>query len=108
MEWTDATSYAQGERGNVEPTAWEWASGLVRIVVTSGHIYHRGTWIVRCPAFGIDTMVLGKASEMTASQAQAAALVKIAEKANAMKTAIDRLMVAASQAAAIAKATGAA
>ena len=53
MEWKDATSYSQGQRGKKEPTAWSVKSGQVGIYVTCGHIYYPSEWIMSCYAIGL-------------------------------------------------------
>jgi hypothetical protein len=56
--WTDATSYSQGERGKVSPRAWECTICGARILVMSGHINYRGTWVLSCHQLSIETKIL--------------------------------------------------
>ena len=58
IEWTDTTSYSQGQRGKKTPTCWSWQSERLRITVTCGHIYVPGQWVMHCYPLGIDTLKL--------------------------------------------------
>jgi hypothetical protein len=37
MKWTDASSYSRGERGEIDPTAWETRAAWARLGVTRRH-----------------------------------------------------------------------
>lgn len=47
-KWTDCTSYSRGESAK-EPRSWEIMVGTLRLVVTTGHIYHPGKWVMHLP-----------------------------------------------------------
>lgn len=64
IEWKDATSYSQGERGKIAPRAWESRIEGIRIRVTCGHIYYPGEWIMTNDDLGFDKKSLGLTSEM--------------------------------------------
>jgi hypothetical protein len=46
--WNDSTSYSRGERGKKQPNAFELDLKELRIFITAGHIYYKGTWIMHC------------------------------------------------------------
>jgi|SRR6478735_4464783 len=58
-EWKDATGYSQGQRGKVEPSAWETRIAGIRIYVTCGHIYHKGEWVMNSDELGFERAPLG-------------------------------------------------
>jgi len=74
IEWKDATSYSQGERGKIEPTGWETTVSGVRVLVTKGHVAYRGTWIMNCHELGLKERQIGHAEVMGATEAQVRAL----------------------------------
>ena len=43
-DWKDATTYAQGERGNKSPNAWDIEICGIRIFITKNHIHFRPDW----------------------------------------------------------------
>lgn len=55
IEWKDATSYSQGQRGKVEPLSWECYVNGIRVWVSQGHIAYRGEWVVSCRELDITT-----------------------------------------------------
>jgi hypothetical protein len=65
--WTDCTTYRQGDKERI-PTTFEVESGMLRIVVTNGHIHYKGQWVMHCYRLGIDTELLRGA--LTREQAQ--------------------------------------
>lgn len=67
--WKDITSYSQGEKERV-PTTYEAVAGTLRIVITNGHIYHKGEWVAHIRPFGIDTKPL-KAKTLDDAKAEA-------------------------------------
>jgi len=46
--WIDSTSYSRGERGEKHPNSFKLDLGVLRIFITAGHIYYKGTWIMGC------------------------------------------------------------
>jgi hypothetical protein len=48
-DWKDTTGYSQGKERI--PTTWTLRLADFQIIVTCGHIYHKGIWIVRCEPF---------------------------------------------------------
>jgi len=75
--WTDCTTYRQGDKERV-PTIFKVRSGKLQIVVTNGHIYCKGEWIMHCDALGINTQPLKEA--LTREQAQAFAWKRVESK----------------------------
>lgn len=45
MNWKDTTSYSRGETDR-QPTVWSATAGRFRIVITKGHIYYKGEWVM--------------------------------------------------------------
>lgn len=76
VEWVDATGYSQGERGKVEPRAWQIKSGAVNIWVSNGHIYHPGEWAVVCSLVGF-VKPMGLKADIPAAEAQRLALALV-------------------------------
>ena len=76
--WKDASSYSRGERGKVEPTAWEIVSappGRLRICV---HRVHRlEGWFVTCHELRIDRRELG---DVTLDEAKTSALALVGQQ----------------------------
>jgi hypothetical protein len=81
IQWKDATSYSQGQRGTINPTAWECSFAGVRIWVSCGHIYYPGEWVMNCDALDLDKRRLGLAFEMPVSEVFAKALALAASEA---------------------------
>lgn len=46
MEWKDSTGYSRDEPTPRQPRAWSAKAGVFRLVVTKGHIYHPGQWVM--------------------------------------------------------------
>jgi len=61
IEWKDTTNYSRDDKERI-PTAFAATLGDLRIVVTSGHIYYRGQWIMHCFKVGVDTLPLNVVS----------------------------------------------
>jgi hypothetical protein len=81
IEWTDATSYQQGQRGKIEPTGWEAKIRGHRVYITKGHLYHREIWVMNCLPVGIrehrlcmNTEPVEHARSLALSRVHAAAL----------------------------------
>ena len=87
MEWKDCTTYPRGDKERV-PTAWEIKSGDLRIVVTSGHIYYKGRWVMHCARLRIDTYPLSATSK---KEAQLSAIEVVRQKIYGLKEDIDLL-----------------
>ena len=68
IQWTDTTSYSQGERGKKKPTSWSWYSKQLRITVMCGHVYAPGQWVMNCYPLGIDTFKLNVKTKEQAQQ----------------------------------------
>ena len=64
-EWKDATSYAQGQRGKIDPNSWEILFDGARIWMSKGHIYYPGKWIVNCHEAGIKEQEICPVSDTT-------------------------------------------
>jgi len=60
-EWTDATTYSRNDPERKQ-TAWEMSTGTVRIWISTGHIYHKGEWVISCREAGISDPVKMKIS----------------------------------------------
>tara|TARA_R110000764_G_scaffold164200_1_gene251270 strand:- start:239 stop:550 length:312 start_codon:yes stop_codon:yes gene_type:complete len=73
MNWKDATSYSQGQRGKAAQTAWKADFEGVIVWVSCGHIDYRGSWVMRCRELGIDLERLevadGASSELARDKA---------------------------------------
>lgn len=55
MEWKDTTSYQRDEPIPRVPRAWSAKAGVFRIVITKGHIYHPGEWVMHVFPGVLDT-----------------------------------------------------
>ena len=63
MQWTDETSYAQGERrAGAEPRVWSVTVAGVRISIILGHIYHRDSWVLTAQPW-FSEKVIGSAED---------------------------------------------
>lgn len=58
-EWKDATSYSRGQRGSIEPTAWETTIGKCRIWISKGHRYYPGEWVMNAWGVHVEEKRLG-------------------------------------------------
>lgn len=79
IEWKDATSYSQGQRGKIEPNSFEAKVCGVTVWVSRGHRYYPEFWVMNCHILDIKESVVG-ASSWTAEAAQVEAL-RLAAKA---------------------------
>lgn len=86
IQWRDATSYSQGQRGRIEPTAWECDVNGIRVWVSNGHLYYPGEWVMNCPALQMEQSRIGPSAALTHSDAQKAALTKAASEASRQAT----------------------
>jgi len=75
-EWTDTTSYSQGQRGKKAPTCFSWQGKRLRITVTCGHIYAVGEWVMHCWPLGIDCLKLLHVITKEDAQKKAMLIVK--------------------------------
>lgn len=82
IEWKDATSYSQGQRGKIDPNAWECTVKGVRVWVGSGHRHYPDEWVMHCPELGMDAARVGPTSALTANDAKQAALTQAAREAS--------------------------
>lgn len=73
-KWTDATSYSQGQRGRVDPSAWEYTIPGVKIWICNAHLYYPGEWVMNAKATGLNERVIGPVSTMTLDQVKAEAI----------------------------------
>jgi hypothetical protein len=90
-KWNDATSYSRGERGKIEPTAWDIKFGGVRLWVGKGHRWYPGKWVAVCPDAWHEQRELGDA-DLPAETAQSLALDMAA---NHMRSRAARMVAAA-------------
>lgn len=58
LEWRDTSSYSRDDKNKV-PDCFTTDPGDLSITVLSGHIYHKGEWIMHCHALGFSEYVLG-------------------------------------------------
>jgi hypothetical protein len=72
--WKDTSSYAQGERGKIEPSAWELKLPNIRITV---HRLYRipDCWFMSCHLVGIEGQNLN-CGDLEAAKVKALAIVK--------------------------------
>lgn len=85
MKWKDATIYSRGAAR--VPTAWALQPCAdLRLVVTCGHVYHPGEWIMHCAPW-FNTRPLGS-DVKSAEDAQKEALRLVREKVAAMAAAL--------------------
>lgn len=76
-DWKDITSYSKDDKDRT-PTSWALQlGGGLRIVVTKGHIYYKGLWVMHCEAVNIHALELGEVETMTNEQAQQAAIDRV-------------------------------
>lgn len=72
--WKDITTYARNDNER-KPTTYEIKSGIIKIVVTCGHVIYRPQWVMHCLRFGIDTYLLEGAETKDEAQAMAIKIV---------------------------------
>lgn len=88
-EWQDITQYQHGGNEHALPTTWRAVSGRLRVVITCGHIFAPGEWVMHCPNFQIDTHHLDGASSLADAKRMAVEVVrnkakKLAQDARAL------------------------
>lgn len=86
IEWKDATSYSQGQRGKIEPNAWECAVSGVRVWVGSGHRYYPDEWVMHCYSLDIEAKRIGPTAALSDADAQCEALRIAASEASRRAT----------------------
>lgn len=79
IEWTDVSSYSQGERGKKEPTAWTCKVGGLKIVVVKAHVYNPDRWSLKCDPW-FDVKDLDLPTWVSAAEAQKEALKWVQHK----------------------------
>ena len=79
--WKDATSYALGQRREIEPLTWECTIYGVRVWVTCDNIYYPGKWIVNCDFLEIDRRPIAEVGEIPLSEILNKALRLVGHKA---------------------------
>ena len=60
--WIDATSYSQGQRGKVEPTAWECKLDGLRVWISCGHRMNPDKWVLTCRELNKEAVAIADAS----------------------------------------------
>lgn len=76
MKWVDATSYSR-DQPRIQ-TGWRAALSDLAIVVTKGHIYAKGRWVMHCRPW-YDTHDLGP-DTIPVEEIQATALQKVRDR----------------------------
>lgn len=71
--WKDCTSYSRDDKERV-PTSYAAEHGTLRVVITCGHIYYPGKWVLHCRALSIDTMQI-PATDLSSAQSIALSIV---------------------------------
>lgn len=74
IEWKDATSYSQGERGKRPPSSWECEIAGFRVWISSRHVAYPDSWVMTCRDMGLDVHYLGESEGVPAEQAQKQAI----------------------------------
>lgn len=90
MNWTDATSYAQGQRGKAPQTAWEGKLGNVRVWVSCGHKMYPDRWVMNCEAVKIKELDLGS-TEVGSEQARNRALQEVWQAARRLQIVMEEI-----------------
>ncbi len=80
IEWTDATSYSQGERGRISPKAWSIRIDNTDIWIGTGHRNNPGRWTMHCQSVGLDTEDIGLEADAPKEEAQSKALRIVQQK----------------------------
>jgi hypothetical protein len=76
VSWRDATSYGQGQRYKVQPSSFELKLDGLRIFITCGHIYYKGTWIMGCYELNMKEIECRNCKTATEAAEYAVRLVK--------------------------------
>lgn len=74
FKWEDATSYSQGQRGNIEPSAWTCSVGHIHIWLGNAHRYYPGIWIMHCHELGFSEKKIGAVQDIDLVEARRRAL----------------------------------
>ena len=94
LDWKDATSYRQGERGKIQPTMWKLSLGgkvsPIHITVTCGHTDFPNVWIMFCPEVGIYKEPLK--GSYTAEHAQESAVIMVKQKLTHLQHTLDKAL----------------
>lgn len=85
LQWQDATSYRQGQRGKIAPTAWKVdIDDVMRVWICCDHIAYRGEWIMNIDHLGVQHLRVcpddGRAPESVQREALDIAFKKVQEK----------------------------
>lgn len=91
IDWKDATSYSQGQRGRIDPTAWECVIEGIRVWISCDHRYYPGKWVVKCHHLAIDCQQIGETDDLSANQARALALGFISAAARKQAGTLEKL-----------------
>lgn len=86
IQWKDATSYSQGQRGKIEPNAWECNLSGVRVWVGSGHRYFPNEWVMHCHSLDIESRQIGPTAALSDADARHEALRIAASEASRRAT----------------------
>ena len=70
MNWMDATTYSQGQRGKVAQTAWSADIGGKRIWVSCGHRDFPDAWVMRFGTVIEGPLEIGKKDKMNSDEAR--------------------------------------
>lgn len=77
MVWKDCTNYSHNVK-ELKPTTFELKTpSNLRIIITNGHLYYKGQWIMHCFDVGIDTHPL---HAKTREEAQEKAIATVRAK----------------------------
>lgn len=79
MKWIDSTSYSRGERGTVEPRAWQLEGCKFRVQI-HGHINYPGVWFVSAEDLRIERAQL-LAEDVEVAKVAAVAYIRARLKA---------------------------
>jgi len=74
IKWEDATSYSQGERGRIDPSAWRCSVGHTSIWIGRAHRYYPGEWVMHCHELGFSEKKIGAATDIDLAEAKRRAL----------------------------------
>ncbi len=88
-QWKDTTGYSRGDTERV-PTTWSLDTGDIRITVTCGHLYYKGSWVMHCDPW-FNTYPLKIADTATAIEAQRKALSLVRQRITTLVEALNNL-----------------
>lgn len=89
-KWKDSTSYSQGQRGKIDPTAWELKIGNVRVWIAVGHIYHPDNWVMDCNNIGLRELPIAP-NTASHKEAKKIALLQVMLRATARASELHEL-----------------